>query len=57
MCSLVSNSPSPVKRTDNSQRAFELAGELYGTLQQWNLLINTGRNILKAIIKNKLLCW
>ncbi len=54
---LVSNSPSPVKKTGNSQRAFELAGELYSCIQQWNLLISTGRAIISNILKLKTESW
>lgn len=53
----LSNSPSPVKKTGNSQRAFELAGELYSCIQQWNLLISTGRAIISNILKLKTESW
>jgi hypothetical protein len=53
----VSNSPSPVKKSGNSQRAFELAGELYGLVKQWYLLISTGRNIVNNILQLKAVSW
>ncbi|XP_057377259.1 cyclin-dependent kinase 2-interacting protein-like [Daphnia carinata] len=53
----LSNSPSPVKKSGNSQRAFELAGELYSQIQQWYLLITTGRNIINNILQLKTKLW
>ncbi|XP_045034005.1 cyclin-dependent kinase 2-interacting protein [Daphnia magna] len=53
----LSNSPSPVKKSGNSQRAFELAGELYSLVQQWFLLITTGRNIINNILQLKTKLW
>ncbi|XP_046440900.1 cyclin-dependent kinase 2-interacting protein-like [Daphnia pulex] len=53
----LSNSPSPVKKSGNAQRAFELAGELYSLVQQWYLLISTGRNIINNILQLKAVSW
>jgi hypothetical protein len=54
----VSNSPCPAERlTGTSKQLFELASDLYGLIQKWNLLNSNGKNIITNLSKLKAEKW
>ena len=55
---LVFNSPSPIKLfTGNSQRIYDLVGDLQGSVNQWNLLISSGSMVITNISRLKIKDW
>lgn len=52
------NSPSPIKLfTGNSQRIYDLVGDLQGSVNQWNLLISSGSMVITNISRLKIKDW
>jgi len=54
----VFNYPSPIKLfSGNAQRVYDLAGDLHGSVNQWNLLISSGSMTITNISRLKIIEW